>query len=185
MTQPTRRELANAKTYALLNVSEEDMRQAAFYARHLLKKGWHSEEWERRGTVYYQQAAFTTALVMAYTRPFTQTRGGSSLNGKTMAGFTEEQKQLHKRMKLLRINIFAHTDISTRRVRPMSLEGYPTAIEAVPPMRLLQWEVQHLQTMIALVQRAVAEQKRKLLPVVSTGDFGRPVQPRLPQPKKS
>src|SRR6185312_5754397 len=174
MTQPTPRQLADQKTYALLHVSEEDLRQASFYASHLLKKGWHSEWYERRGTVYYQQAAYTTALVMAYTRPFTQTRGGSSLHGKTIAGFSEEQKAQHKRMKVLRDNIYAHTDIPTRRVRPVSFAGYPSAIETVPPMRLHKAEVEHLQTMIALVQKSIGEQKRGLLHAISAEAFGRP-----------
>lgn len=180
----TPRELAERKAYALLHVSEEDLRQASIYAAHLLKKGWHSEWHERRGTVYYQQAAFTTALVMAYMRPFKQTRGRSSLNSKTLAGFTEEQKALHKRMEFLRDNIYAHTDLPTRGVRPLSIEGYPTAIEFMPRLRLHKEEVENLQAMIAMVSKAVAEQKRRLLPVVSTGDYGRPIQPRLPPLKK-
>lgn len=101
MTQLDRRQ-RNERAYGLLHVSEEDLRQAASYATYLLKKGWHSEETEVRKAAYLQQSAFTTALVMAYTRPFTQTRSGSTLNGRTRSGFTDEQKQLHRKMGALR-----------------------------------------------------------------------------------
>jgi len=83
-------------------------------------------------------------------------------------------------MKDLRDRLYAHSDIPTRGIRPLSIDGYPTAIETLPPMRLPKEDVLNLQMMIALVRRAVAKQKRKLLPAVSTGDFGMPKPPQLP-----
>jgi hypothetical protein len=41
----------------------------------ILKKQWHDEPWKRRGTVHQRQAAFTTASVTSYARPFVQSKG--------------------------------------------------------------------------------------------------------------
>ena len=42
-------------------------------------------------------------------------------------------------------------------------------------MRLHKAEVEHLQAMIALVQKSIGEQKRGLLHAISAEAFGRPV----------
>src|SRR5690348_1701384 len=58
-----------------LLVSSDDIAIAQFCAGVLLKNGWHAQPWERRGTVYQQQTAFTTALITAYARAFTKSKG--------------------------------------------------------------------------------------------------------------
>jgi len=64
----------DAKLYGKLFVSRNDIGFAQYCASVLLKKGWHSQWWERRGTVYQQQAVYTSALVTAYGRAFTKSR---------------------------------------------------------------------------------------------------------------
>jgi hypothetical protein len=68
-----------AKLYSKLTVSKSDIWFARYCASVICKKGWHSQPWERRGTVYHQQAAFTSALITAYARPFIQSRGWPKL----------------------------------------------------------------------------------------------------------
>lgn len=174
MTTPTPRQLADARYYALLHVSEEDFAQALFCAQHLLKKAWHSEQWERRGTVYHQQAAFTSALVMAYLRPFTETRSGTVLRRNVMKGFSPEQALLHRHLKTLRNSLYAHSDVSARDVQPIAVNGYATAISTFQSMRLSREDVVNLEKMIALVRSSISHEKQRLLPGVSTASYGRP-----------
>ena len=79
--------------YALLHVAEEYLLQAGFFAAHTLKKGWHFEPWEKRWSVYMQQAAFTTALATAYSRPFTESRGWPKFPMRLLSAFDTEQRK--------------------------------------------------------------------------------------------
>ena len=154
--------------YALLHVAQEDLRQAAFFAAHLIKKGWHFEPWEKRWTIYMQQAAFTTALSAAYSRPFTESRGWPKFPEKLLRSFNTEQRNLHKRILKLRSLMYAHSDVGSRFIRAVSFEGYPTAIEAMPPMRFTRAELLALQLMTSVVQGAIAARKSELLASVTS-----------------
>lgn len=152
--------------YAVLHVAEEDLRQAAYFATYLLKRGWHFEPWERRWTVYMQQAAFTTALATAYSRPFTEARGRPKVPNRLLRQFTNEQRNLHKRVLKLRNLVYAHSDVGSRSVRPILIANYPTAIAVMPPMRFTREEVLELQSMISEAQRSIAARKQALAPLV-------------------
>lgn len=54
------------RVYERLLVAAENFGFARQYAQHLLKKRWHSARWEHRGSIYMQQSAFVTALVVSY-----------------------------------------------------------------------------------------------------------------------
>jgi len=149
--------------YALLHVAEEDLRQAKFFAAHILKKGWHFEPWEKRWSVYMQQAAFTTALATAYSRPFTESRGWPKFPMRLLKAFNPEQRQLHKRVLNLRNLIYAHSDVGSRFIRAVRLDGYPTAIETLPPMRFTREEIVTLQSMIAIAQESISSRKHELV----------------------
>lgn len=69
----------DARLYSKLFVSRMDIEFARYCASVLLKKGWHFQPWERRGTVYQQQAVFTTALVTAYGRAFTDSKSSNGI----------------------------------------------------------------------------------------------------------
>ena len=152
----------NTKLFAVLHVSENDLGQAKFFAEYIAKRGWHFEPWERRWTVYMQQAAFTTALVTAYARPFTESRGWPKLPDRLLRAFSPEQRALHKRILTLRNEIYAHSDIGIRGIRAIRLGGYATAIEALPPMRLLPEEVNLLRTMISVTLDAIRMRKNEV-----------------------
>jgi hypothetical protein len=72
-------------------ISCMDIAHALQCARFVIKKGWHSHEWERRGTIYLQQPAFTTSLVVSYARPFIPARGLSGLPARLIK-WTDEEK---------------------------------------------------------------------------------------------
>lgn len=154
--------------YALLHVAEEDLRQASFFASHILKKGWHFEAWERRWTVYMQQAAFTTSLATAYSRPFIESRGWPKFPRRLLGSFTTEQRNLHNKVLKLRNLIYAHSDVGGRFIRPINLKGYPAAIEALPPMRFTREELMDVQVMISIVLESISVRKHEL--IVSVDD---------------
>ena len=154
--------------YALLHVAREDLRQADFFATHIIKKGWHFEPWEKRWTVYMQQAAFTTALATAYSRPFTESRGWPKFPEKLLRPLNAEQRKLHKRVLKLRVLMYAHSDVRSRIICPISFDGYPTAIEAMPSMRFTSEELLRLQLIIAIVQKSIAARKSELLASVTS-----------------
>jgi|ERR1700722_17856620 hypothetical protein len=108
------------KLYEKLWVSWQDIVFADYCAGVLLKKGWHAHPWERRGTVYQQQVAFTTALVTAYVRPFTHSKGWPKLPLDLIAAYDEQEKALHEQMVRQRHNVSpALAQDTGRAVSPM------------------------------------------------------------------
>lgn len=95
--------------FELYAASKYDFEQACFCARYLIKKGWHSEPWERRGTIYAQQTAFVTNLVIAYARPFTKSQGWG-IFPKKFGNFDNNQNKMHNKLIEMRNEIFAHSD---------------------------------------------------------------------------
>jgi hypothetical protein len=68
------RRAAETALYKRLYISRSDLSYARRFADFLLKKGWHFNPWEKRGTLYIQQAAFTSALIVFYCRSFTRSK---------------------------------------------------------------------------------------------------------------
>ena len=87
----------DAKLYGRLYVSREDIGFASYCAGVLLKKGWHGQPWERRGSIYQQQAAFTSALITAYARPFTTSKGWPTFPAKLIP-YDAAELTLHNRL---------------------------------------------------------------------------------------
>jgi hypothetical protein len=107
LTEPSQK----GSLYERLFVYRGDLRQAAYFAGYLLKKGWHFDPWDKaiRWSTYMQQAAFTSALVTAYCRPFAQTRSSPILPLKLIQYKTNEL-ELHKKLKALRDSVYAHSE---------------------------------------------------------------------------
>ena len=169
MQSSDKTETNKRRLYATLHVAEEDLRQASFFAAHILKKGWHFEQWEKRGTIYLQQAAFTTALATAYSRPFTPSRGWPKLPEKLIRPFDSRQKELHNHILELRNLIYAHSDVGYRGIRPFVINGYPTAIEALPPMRFTRDEILCIQSMISIAKESIGNRKVELISFAAGG----------------
>ena len=110
------------RLYERLYVAAEDLGLARQYTQHLLKKGWHSAPWERRGSIYMQQSAFVTALVVSYARAFTKSYGWPSLS----ESFLPEDQgatALHKRLMGLRHEVYAHSDSKHHKVQPWRINS--------------------------------------------------------------
>lgn len=119
------------KQFERLFASAHDFAQANFCARHLLKKGWHSMPGERRGTIYAQQTAFVTNLVVAYARPFTESKGWPAFPSKLVT-FDPPQRDMHDRLLKWRHQIFAHSDSQHFSFTPFDGGSFKTTIEQVP-----------------------------------------------------
>jgi hypothetical protein len=63
------------KQYEKWFVACRDIRLARQCAEVLLKKGWHYHPWEKRGSIYFQQSVYVTAVVVSYARAFTLSKG--------------------------------------------------------------------------------------------------------------
>lgn len=150
--------------YERLIVFQDDLRQAAYFAEHLLKKGWHFEPWDRkiRWSTYMQQAAFTSALVTAYCRPFAQARSTPILSMK-LAPYSASERQLHEKLKSLRNSVYAHSEVELHKVRPVSVHGQAAAIVAVPVLRLTREETKLVLAMIGRASEAINAKLQSLI----------------------
>jgi hypothetical protein len=155
--------------YERLIVFEEDFRQADYFANFLRKKGWHFDPWDTkiRSSTYMQQAAFTSALVTAYCRPFAQSRGKPALSVKKMARYNTQQKALHERLITLRNEVYAHSEVAIRNVRPWTIGGEESAIVRFPALKLTREEVEDAGGMIHLMLTAIRRQLQNLAPRVA------------------
>jgi hypothetical protein len=156
---------AERSFYERLIVFEEDFRHADYFASFLLKKGWHFDPWEKkiRWSTYMQQAAFTSALVTAYCRPFAQSRGKPALSVK-MARYNTQQKALHEKLCTLRDQVYAHSEVSIHNVRPCIIGGVPSAIVTLPILKLAREEVEDARGMIHRMLAAIRRRLQDLAP---------------------
>ena len=125
----------DAKLYNKFTVSTSDIWFARYCATVILKKDWHSQPWERRGTIYQQQAAFTSALITAYARPFIHSRGWPKLPPDLIARSCREEA-LHKRLIKLRHTVFAHSDSISYSIRPVRIGNFTSNISNSPVLRI-------------------------------------------------
>jgi hypothetical protein len=138
MSEPLSEELL---LYQRLYISAEDLQLASEFAHHVLKKRWRFAPWERRWSTYVQQAAFTSAFVTAYARPFTQSKGWPPFP-ETLVQYTPEERVLHQHLLALRHQVYAHSDSCRHNVRPMRIVGNPSAIVGSPFLKLTKAELQ-------------------------------------------
>jgi len=123
-------------------VAAADFRSAIEFAEHLLEKSWHKNEWHLRGKAYMHQTAYVTAFIVTYMRPFTasQEPNWPAFPIKP-AGLSEDEKSLHKRLKVLRNEVYAHTDSVHHDYQPMVIRGAQSALISRPQFRLTQEEL--------------------------------------------
>jgi len=81
---------------------------------------------------------FETTLVVAYTRPFTQSRGGTMPLTMKMVGLklSDEKRALHARLVEMRNTIMAHSDEEMMRMTTQPFDV--SAADGEPPMYLIQ-----------------------------------------------
>lgn len=123
------------KLYGRLLASHDDITFARYCAGVLLKKGRHNQPWERRGTVYEQQSAYTTALVTSYGRPFTVSKGWPPLPTELIT-YDDTEISLHAQIMNLRHTVYAHSDSASFSIRPWRMGTFPTTIVRRPVLRI-------------------------------------------------
>lgn len=141
------------KLFERLHASNNDFYQALFCARYLLKKGWHSKPWERRGSIYEQQTAFVTTLIVAYARPFTKSKGRPDFP-KRLMHYDPQQCALHKQLLEMRHQIFAHSDSKHFSFTPIDFGGVNTTIEEIPFAVLSADDTEQVRGMINQLVKA-------------------------------
>ncbi len=154
------------QTYQLLYVAHLDLRQAAFFADHIASKKMHMEPWEGSWKTYLHQCAYMTAMVIAYARPFTESRGWPKFPQRLLR-LSPEQKALHNRVLNLRNEVYAHPNVEAKHVQPIIFEGRPTAVLSLPPMRLPAQDVEMLREIIRTVCADIQRRLEELSPQVA------------------
>ena len=153
----------DAKLYSRLHVSSLDLDFARYCLGVLLKKGWHYQAWEKRGTIYQQQSAFTSALVMAYARPFKTSKGWPRLPSE-LVDFDSEESALHQHLMTLRDTVYAHSDSEQYTVEPWRTKEFSTDILTAPWPRITAEEAALLKRMISKLQVAIVRRMREICP---------------------
>jgi len=121
---------ADRRLFTKLYASADDLKMAREWAEHIQKRKLFRNPWSR-GKVYLRQAAYVTALVVAYGRVFAVGRGGFKLP-KRLIPYETEEWDLHRRLLELRNKVHAHSDLDKWKVKPWSLEGFSTVIVGKP-----------------------------------------------------
>jgi len=158
------KESGDAKLYSRLHVSNLDLNFAQYCVGVILRKEWHYQPWERRGTIYLQQSAFMSALVIAYARPFTKSRDWPDFPRQLME-FDSDENILHDHMIKLRNTLYAHSDSHNYSVRPWRSGKFSTDIVGAPALRMSAEEGALLKQMINKLQLAIRRRMSQIVPV--------------------
>ncbi|MEA9588734.1 hypothetical protein VC279_02950 [Xanthomonas sp. WHRI 10064A] len=158
---------AESLLYQKLYISLSDLAMADTFASQLVKNGWHFVLWEtrRRWSTYMKQAAFTSAFITAYARPFTKSHGWPQFPMEIVR-FNAADELLHKKIINLRNTVYAHSDSASHTVKPYRISGYPSAIVRSPPLRLTHDELLHVQRMISGLMKVIGPELDRLLNVI-------------------
>lgn len=152
-----------------LHVSLADIRSARFCAGVLLKNGWHHTPWERGGTIYDRQSAFTTALVVSYGRPFTTSKGWPQFPDRLLDAYEAGDKVLHRQLLDLRGTVYAHSDSTSYDIRP-SPKHY--TIQHFPSMMITASDCKQFQRMTLALIKRIRERYDELSETYGWRQFG-------------
>lgn len=152
-----------AKLYAKYYVARRDLGFARFCAETLLTRRLHHQPWEgSKSTAYQEQSAFTSALVIAYTRPFKKSNGW--IFPFSLASADVSDTELHHRLIDLRDKVYAHSDSASYSIRPWEADDFRTVIEGAPALRLTVEEVKQFITITAKLLAAIDVELKALWP---------------------
>ena len=152
----------NSTLYSRLYVSTLDLSAAASSLSLIRKKGWHHLPWEKRGTVYQQQAAHTTAFIVSYARPFNTSFGWPKFPPHLIP-FSPEQWLLHKEVIELRNSVVAHSDSKSYSIRPWRSKTLTTDIVGAPALRITSDQSIILAEMIHGLQTSIQAKINQIL----------------------
>jgi hypothetical protein len=156
--------LKEQRLHDKLLVSSDDIAIAQFCAGVPVKKGWHANPWDQRRTVYQQQIAFTTTLIMAYARAFTKSKGWPAFPPELLA-YDDQEWALHRYILTLRDQVYAHSDSTRYSIMSFRLGDtpiMPTVIRRAP-LRLTAAEANLFLTMTTKLLTAIKGKIQALL----------------------
>ena len=159
----------DAQEYQALYVAGWDLGAVRAYVRYILKKGWHGWPVFRRGSVRFQQQAFTEALVVAYGRLWSP----PVLKGFAWPG--EEDAKLHAHLKHLRDKVVGHSAPPSYSVRPWVQEDYITHIFGQPHPHFTPEELSRLEAMLLYLGERVQSRRLEILTSYLGADEARQV----------
>ena len=142
-----------AKRYRRLYACRDDLEKAKSFADHILKKRLHSGHIRTKGA-YFQAGAFNTALIISYVRAFIDPKDWEK-ELLALSPPTPEQLALHKTVKKMRNELFAHSDTRHFNVTPGRWGNRRTIIVDVTHFELTAAEVGTLNSYISRLDTAV------------------------------
>ena len=110
-------------------------------------------------------------MVIAYSRPFTESRGWPKFPKRILRVLDTEQKQLHRHLLNLRNEVYAHTDIAARKSRPITLGGQPSAIKVIPSLKFSPDELKHIRVLIRDIALETENRLAELAETVASQHF--------------
>lgn len=143
-----------------LHVSSFDISYARQCAVHVKKKDWFREPWSR-GTLYFQQTAFVTALVVSYARPFAVGRAGLNFPNKLIP-YDDVQMKFHLDLLSRRNRVYAHSDPETWSVRPWKSGDFETTIEGRPWLIVRRDEIDRFIPMTDALIASIADRMAEI-----------------------
>lgn len=161
-----------------LVLSYWDFDQAKQFAQHLLMRDWQDDSDEVDKVIH---RALNTALLIAYSRPFTHNDRGKSgkvcsLPDKIIRVFESDETALHKKIvgrSGLRNSVYAHTDSEPHelKIRIGDLGGMPFAFPTKhdPFEPLPKAKVEMLSKMIEKLLSRILEEKMKIQSALPIG----------------
>ncbi len=161
-----------------LVLSYWDFDQAKQFANHILMRGWQDDSDEVDKVIH---RALNTALLIAYSRPFTHNDKGKpgkvcSLPDKITKVFETDEAALHKVIvgrNGLRNSVYAHSDSEPHelKIRVTNLGGTPLAvpIKHDPFEPLAKAKVKMLSKMIEKLLSRILEEKVRIQSALPIG----------------
>lgn len=147
--------------YSKLYASSSDVGFARQCASHIRKKGWFRSPWSR-GTIYFQQSAYVTALIVSYARPFSIGRSGLHFP-KRLIPYNEGQMELHRNFLDRRNKVYAHSDSDKWDIRPWRSADFETTIVGQPWLIVGKEEIDLFLEMTTGLLAAIANREKQIL----------------------
>lgn len=161
--------MKDLRPYKQIHLKRCELALSSFYlaltfTQKIMKNRLHRPPYKLRGEKYNEQAAYSIALVMAYTRPFSQSNFEvSALPKKYTRNYSQVETQVHQKFLQLRNDIYAHTSGHLFEVKPVCFGNNSSTIINYNFWLVLEEEwVQTLQKMLSGLI-AILEEDRKAL----------------------
>lgn len=136
--------------YKKLHVSLIDLDFVHHHAKHLLTHELFRGHEKGNEDLYNQQTAFVSALIVAYGRVFTRSKGMPKFP-MALVQYTDEEQKLHDEWMKQRHKLFAHSDSESHRL----FKSRTAIIKMIPMYHLKKDEVELIVVMATKLRNAV------------------------------